>query len=63
MTCAHQSIKDARPGQEDACILCKLPIIFTSTGRWTWLYAISEKERKALKIVFNVDNIVSKSHG
>lgn len=60
MICHHISIKEKRPGQEGNCSICNLPIIYATDGKWTWLYGISEKERKALKTVFNVDTLMGK---
>lgn len=63
MICNHVSAKRRTQGQQDNCILCNLPIIVNSNDEWVWIYGLSDKERKQLTIVYNVNRLIGGLNG
>lgn len=54
MTCQHRSIRQPKKGNEDTCILCQLPIIYTGT-KWEWLFTVDQAKRRKLQTMYAVD--------
>ena len=59
MICQHASIKEARYGQTDECILCHQPIVFDGK-KWRWQYDLGIAKVRKMERARDMDRYIDR---